>query len=113
VIELSNNGSNNATDITIVGATGPGGNVNTIKDDLTGTNLTDATVGLYVVGEPMFAGSYSRFTSSTSLPTWLVGQNQPLGTCAAGDLFSATSAGTFWECISLVPGSAWVRIQTH
>jgi len=116
VIELSSNQTNgqaNASDVTIVGATGPGGIVNTIKDDLTGTNLTDPTVGLYIVGEPMFTGAYSRFTTSTSLPTWLVGQNQPLGTCAPGDLFSATSAGTFWECISQVPGSAWVQIQTH
>lgn len=115
VIELSNNGTNNAnaTDITIVGATGLGGSVSTIKDDLTGTNLTDPTVGLYVVGEPMFAGSYSRFTTSTSLPTWLVGQNQPVGNCATGDLFSATSAGTFWECTGQIPGSAWVQIPTH
>ena len=42
----------------------------------------DANVGLYIVGEPVQAGSatpigYSRFTTSTSLPTWLVGTNDP------------------------------------
>jgi hypothetical protein len=113
VIELSNNQTGNG-DITILGATGPGGSVNTIKDDLTSTNLTDATVGLYIVGEPMFTGAYSRFTTSTSLPTWLIGQNQPAGSCAVGDLYSATSAGSFWGCINPPPKTPqWVPIPTH
>jgi len=74
----------NVSDLTFVGITRLSG-TNTITDELTSstTPLTDAHVGMYLIGQPVqSAGSgvgYSRFTTSTStnFPTWIVGPEAP------------------------------------
>jgi hypothetical protein len=69
------------------------------------TQLSDATLAMYIVGEPILAGStvigYSRFTTSESIPAWLVGSSSPgTSSCAIGSLYSETSgtSGTLWGC---------------
>jgi hypothetical protein len=63
------------------------------------TQLSDATLAMYIVGEPILAGStvigYSRFTTSESIPAW-----PGTGSCAIGSLYSETSgtSGTLWGC---------------
>ncbi len=107
VIHLSPaNNKLNVSDITILGVTRSGGGTNTILDDLIGISITDANLGMYVLGEPVQgSGStigYSRFTTSASAnaATWIVGPNSPGGNCAVGDLFSQTSGTgtTLWGC---------------
>src|SRR5271156_76345 len=97
VIHIS--AANSTSDITILGVTNSGG-TNSIEDDLTTpqTQLTDANVAMYIVGEQVTANGsnigYSRFTTSHSVPTWLVGSSSPTGSCNIGSLYSET-AGTF------------------
>jgi hypothetical protein len=135
VIRLSSAGSgspfyNNVRDVSILGVTCTGSSGcpgNSIKDELTSTNLTDTNVGMYLVGEPVTKGSgsdftnigYSRFTTSTnaSAVTWLVGSNPPpASSCAAGSLYSCTNSSycnisteiyTLWGCI----GTGWSHIK--
>jgi hypothetical protein len=66
---------------------------------LTGTTLSDTTVGLYMLGEQVNVGNtsittpatYSRFTTSPSVPSWLSGPNTPpSGSCTVGSLYSCT-----------------------
>jgi len=115
----------NVCDLTILGVSG-GGSL-TIKDDVSGTNISDATVGMYVLGEQVVQGAsntpigYSRNTSSPSVPTWLVGSVAPpagTGTCATGALYSCTGTtnectnslsvmATIWGCA----GASWVKIK--
>jgi hypothetical protein len=89
----------NVRDVTVLGATNLSGGGSILVDDLTNTTLSDAHLGMYIVGEPVQANStvigYSRFTTSPSVPAWLVGTGQPSGqTCAFGALYSRTSGGT-------------------
>jgi hypothetical protein len=95
------------TDLTLMGITSTG--TNTIQDDVTDTLLTessDPTVGMYVLGEGVTAGSstagYSRFTTSPSVPAWLVGTSTLSSsiTCAEGSLYSKTSGtgSVLWGC---------------
>jgi hypothetical protein len=104
-------------DTTILGATSTGGT--TIQDDVTSTalpNSTDATVGMYALGEQqaLISGTifgYSRFTTSPSVPAWYVGSTQtPGGSCSNGSIYSATGTsgtGTLWGCIS----AGWVNVK--
>jgi hypothetical protein len=95
---------NNVCDVTVLGVTASSA-TNSIKDELTSptTQLPDAHVGMYIVGE-LVQGSgssviYSRFTTSLSVPTWLVGSSSPSGNCAIGSLYSETSGtDTLWGC---------------
>jgi hypothetical protein len=94
---------------------------NNIKDELTGgATLTDATVGMYVVGEPISGGTntigYSRFTTSPSSTSasWFVGSTPPGGgSCNAGSLYSCASASvcsttyTLYDC----EGGSWLAIK--
>jgi len=105
----------NVTDLTILGVTSSASTGKTIRDDLTGPVLaysTDPSVALYMVGEPVAVGgstAYSRFSSSSTVPTWLVGGSAPAHSCAAGSLYSITSGAThLYGCV----GAAWVEI-TH
>jgi len=109
----------NVCDVTILGLTRSGG-TNSIENDLTSpiTTLTDANLGMYVVGEPVQGGSnsigYSQFTTSNSAgaATWLVGSTHPSTPCAAGSLYSCTNAGncpsTLWGCQG---SSGWKGIK--
>jgi len=110
----------NVCDVTILGLTRSGG-TNSIENDLASpiTTLTDANLGMYIVGEPVQGGSnsigYSQFTTSNSAgaATWLVGPKPPLTPCAAGSLYSCTNAGncpsdTVWVCEG---SSGWKGIK--
>src|SRR5208282_1040133 len=111
-------GNANVSDITILGVNRSLG-TNTIKDDLVKKSVTDAQVGMYVIGEPVQGNGsgigYSRFTTSTSTnaATWLVGPNAPNQSpnCANGDLFSQTAGTpptkTLWGC----GGGQWYAIK--
>ena len=110
-------------DIAMASLTG-GSSINTIRDDLTGSIVTDTIVALYDLGEPVqasgsnVASSYSRFTTSpsTPVPTWLVGTavNPTNGSCSTvdnGSLYSRGISGgsgsTLWGCVS----GKWIVIK--
>jgi hypothetical protein len=114
--------TSNPTDLTFMGISSGSGSTNTIVDEVTNTTLShssDATVALYLVGEPMTSGNYSalgysRFTSSPSVPAWFSGPTIPSNTsCTAnGSLYSVTSgttAPTLFGCI----GGKWTGLTTH
>jgi hypothetical protein len=103
-------------DLTIAAVTSSG--TYSIQDDLTGIKLTDSNVGIYALGElttiPSGSGvpSYSRFTTSPSVPAWFVGAAPSSGSaCSTGSLYSATSgsAPTVWGCVA----SKWKAITTY
>ena len=110
-------GSYNACDLTILGVTGSAGG-KTIVDGLPGgTSLTDANIGMYVIGES-WANGISRFSTSPNMPTWLVGTQQPGSPCVTGALYSCIATGanvcqhlptppTLWGC----EGGQWVVIK--
>jgi hypothetical protein len=93
------------------------GTCNTIQDDATGVGLSsvpDHLVAIYILGEA-FGGGYSRFTTSTKVPTWIVGGSAPSGSCVVtgitpngsnGSLYSNTNGGsgggsnTFYVCVN-------------
>jgi hypothetical protein len=119
VVHVSNNANGaqgncpaNACDVTILGVTNSG-STHTIQDDVTSTTLTDATLGMYVLGEPGGVENQlaSRFTTSPNAQSWLVGAGQPSGTCVPGGLYScigsSCSPGTIFGC----GGSSWVQIK--
>lgn len=95
-------GANTVSDVTMMGVSQSGG-TNSILDELTASTLTDANVGMYILGEQVQAAGtnvgYSRFTTSpnagsndSGAVTWLVGSSPPSGgTCAAGSLYSCTN----------------------
>jgi hypothetical protein len=107
----------NVCDLTILGATSPGGsNIYSIYDEITGAHLTDSNVGIYALGEQTSIGTnnlaYSRFTTSPGIPAWFVGSSPNGGTgCATGSLYSVTSGSppTLWGCVhgkwTSVPGT--------
>ncbi len=85
--------SNTVTDISIIGATNSSAGGDIIKDDVTVTSVSDAHVGIYVLGEQVSNAGYSRFTTSPNWPNWSVGSS-PLtvgSSCTAGSLYSNTS----------------------
>jgi len=97
---------------------------NTIVDDVNGPTLsflTDPTVGMYILGEQVTAGNSSapignsRFRTSPSLPSWIVGTtNMPSTPCAVGDLYSittGTTGTTLWGCVGPNLGTAWESIK--
>jgi hypothetical protein len=112
-----------SSDLTVLGAT-QSGSSSTIRDNLTGTTVTDGNVGMYIVGESVQAGStgvgYSRFTTSPNVvssnptaPNWIVGAAQPTTPCAIGSLYSRTSGttGTLYGCQGLSSSPAWHKIE--
>ena len=78
------------TDLSVMGANNAGGSSGTItiKDDLTGAQLTDTSVGIYALGNTGTGNYYSRFTTSSSVASWVVGPAAPSGSCAEGSLYS-------------------------
>jgi hypothetical protein len=85
------------TDLAILGASCSVCTTTSVKDDTTNTALsptTDPQVAMYILGEPATGGvGNSRFTTSTSIPTWAVGSftGTPTSPCAPGSLLSNTS----------------------
>jgi hypothetical protein len=101
----------NACDITAMGISNSESS-STIKDDLTGTTLTDANIAMYVLGDQTLANpGFSRFTTSPNAQTWFIGTGTPSGACAAGTLYSCTNScsnGTIFACTG---GTSWVKIK--
>jgi hypothetical protein len=80
---------------------------------------SDSFVGMYSVGSAIVPGSVSpvsRFTTSTSMPSWLVGAGVPTGPCntstspAAGSLYSNSSSGAgLYVCSAAT--SQWTLVK--
>ncbi|MGA8490544.1 MAG: hypothetical protein WB711_09000 [Terriglobales bacterium] len=108
------NGKANVSDISIVGATNDGTGTVTIADDLTSTNLSDSSVGIYALGEPANNG-YARFTTSSNVASWATGATVPVGSCAQGSLYSCTNSvascngKALWGCP--IGGTTWSPIE--
>jgi hypothetical protein len=117
LVHIASSSTPTPLNLTLMGITSAAGN--TIKDDLTATQLTNSSdpyVGLYVVGHPFYNSSsvvqgYSRFTTTPRFPAWLVGSTSAAisGSCSNGSLFSSTTGtgGTLWTCVS----GSWSKIQ--
>lgn len=80
-----------------------------INDQITGSQLKDTTVGMYLLGQPIGASittGYSRFTTSPNFATWIVGKTTSAITNDAcngnGSLFSSSSGngGNLWACVA-------------
>ena len=114
----------NVCDVTIMAVTNSTGNT-TIKDDVGGPTVSDSTLGMYILGEPVqygdsnvtndhFLGN-SHFTISPNWPSWVVGPSQTSGASCTGvgTLYSVTS-GTgpaLWECEG--SGSGWRKVTNQ
>jgi hypothetical protein len=127
----------NVSDVTVLHATdgnngGGTGSLDTsmVEDDVTGTTLnpysgskTGATVGMYILGEPI-GGGYSRFTSNpganltgtsgSAVATWGAGGTAPGSSCASptsvpGAVYSNTS-GVTNSSIYVCSGGTWQSI---
>jgi len=115
LISISN--SSTVNNLTILGVTNTNSGTTTISDMLTGTTLSDATIGMYALGHPIGAtsGAYTRFTTSPNETTWGIGSatiSSTTATCTKnGSLFSSTSTtttvGTLWACV----GGHWTKIK--
>jgi hypothetical protein len=116
---------NAVSDLSImsVATGGSGGASYSIEDDVSlestaqTTKLSDANVAMYVVGEPVKAGGsavgYSRFSTSPSIPTWVVEtstSSSPPSPCIPGSLLSnttGTAGKTLWVCT----GGTWTDVE--
>ena len=85
---------------------GKGSPTNSIKDDVTGTILTDTTVGMYTLGETVGTSGVSRFTTSPNSVTWGGGTTAPSGTCSSGSIFSNTGGST--HTLYVCQSGGWV-----
>jgi len=99
VVFLTNVTGINVNDVAILGVGNGGAATDSITDNRTtpATTLTDATVAMYILGEPLTSAGtpigYSRFTTSPNVPTWAHGSSVPTGTCKIGSLYSDTNGG--------------------
>lgn len=102
VIHISN--ANVVTDLSIMGVRAISNGYMqpaTIQDNVTGTTLTGATLGMYALGEVVaYSGGglpgYSRFTTDPGQPNWGVGNFTPSSTptCRTGSLFTNTGGSS-------------------
>ena len=112
--------ANTVTDLVVMGVT-KGSATYSIQDDVTASTtstvkLTDATVGLYAIGESASVTNathpFSRFTTSPNLPTWFQGSaNAPSSCSVIGSLYSnksglSGSKNSWYVCTS----TGWVGI---
>jgi hypothetical protein len=112
--------ANAVTDLAVMGVT-KGAASYSIEDDWSAsgsstTKLTDSTVALYVMGESASVthatNSFSRFTTSPTLPVWIQGKtNAPASCSIVGSLYSNTSGisgskNSWYVCTS----TGWVGI---
>jgi hypothetical protein len=91
----------------------------TINDQTTSSCLSDTHVGMYLLGQPFNTSSvtgaltygYSRFSTSKTFATWVVGDTtgsltgkacSSSGTIGNGSIFSSTSGtgGNLWACVA-------------
>lgn len=105
------------TDITLMGITSYAtSGIYTIYDEVMGAHLSEQTVGLYILGEPTpGAQGFSRFTTSSSLPTWFVGPSGVTACSSPGSLYSITapisSGATLYECIAGNSADYWYGLN--
>jgi hypothetical protein len=102
------------SDLSIMGASNQaGGGVITIRDDLTTTHLSEAQVGMYVLGKQLSGVGSPRFTTSPHAATWAFHSGPPpttgvSGTCATGSLYSDSSGGGLYVCDRT---TTWVLVK--
>jgi hypothetical protein len=111
VVHIYNVG-NVVTDLSIMGLSNAAANTTTIDDDLTGTSLSDTSVGIYALGQAI-NGGHSRYTTSPNTAHWTVGTAGPNGSCHQGSLYSCTGPSNacshaLWVC---VPGPTWSVVR--
>jgi hypothetical protein len=103
VVHIASNG-HTVSDLSLMAISGSGTFSHSIQDDLTGANITDASVALYALGESQTFGTitaYPRFTTSASVPSWGAGPSAPSGSCTnTGSMFSVagSSANNLYVC---------------
>jgi hypothetical protein len=124
ISSIKTGGTNNVQDLSILGVANDVSGTYTIWDDLTGAEIQDPFVGLYVLGKPANNG-YARFTTSPGYPTWAAGSAAPSmsAMCTQGSLYSCTGFGStggssckntsntpiaLWACPS---SNRWVSIK--
>ena len=111
--------SNVVTDASIIGATNSSSGGDIIRDEVSSTSVSDAHVGIYVLGEAVSNAGYSRFTTSPNWPNWSVGSaSLTVGSsCTAGSLYSNTSGSsgsndTLYVCLGgSGSGAGWQDIK--
>jgi hypothetical protein len=111
--------TNTVSDLVIMGVT-KGSASYSIQDDNTAsgsstTALSDATVGIYAIGESVTvthaSNAYPRFTTSPSVPTWIRGSGTPGSSCVVGSLYSNTGgsgSNDFYVCTA---ANTWTAID--
>ena len=105
ISSIQTGGANNVQELSILGVANDVSGTYTIWDDLTGAQIQDPFVGLYVLGKPANNG-YARFTTSTGRPTWEVGTVAPStsAACTKGSMYSCTGSSSsctafaLWRC---------------
>jgi hypothetical protein len=122
VVFLTSIAGHAVNDIAILGVTANGA-TDSILDNRTipATTLTDSTVGMYVLGEPMTNGgttiAYSRFTTSPNTPTWIHGSAVPSTPCQLGSLYSDTNGGNvghsfaWYVCTQPTTTTVWSGVK--
>lgn len=102
VIHITN--LHTVSDLSIMGANNAGGSSGTVtvQDDLTLATIKDTSVGIYALGNKETGNYYSRFTTSPTVATWVVGPQVPAVGCALGSLYSCigNSSGSGTNCAS-------------
>jgi hypothetical protein len=112
----TNSSTYDVCNITILGVTSSS-STNSIDDKITSTTLTDAYVGMYILGEPVESGSTptavgnSRLTTSPNTPSWSVGSSaaSSMQSCVVGSIYSQTSGSgstTLFGC-----NGTWAAIR--
>ena len=109
--------SGTVSDLSVIAATAScSSSCATLYDDVTGTSLngiSNAHVGMYVLGEEVGTIGYSRFTTSKSVPTWIVGSSSVSGSCSStspGSLYSNTT-GTLGSTFYVCTGTTWTDVK--
>jgi hypothetical protein len=114
------NGSVSDLTLQAIGVSGTNPMPKSIKDDLAGTTLSDASVGIYALGAVTATGTsaaYSRVSTSPNVPSFSsgsFGSAVPGGNCTVGSLLSNTtatsSAVTLYLCVPSAGGGGGPNI---
>ncbi len=111
----------NVTNLSIIGVSNSNmTGSNTIEDEETLPAphfISDASVAMYAIGEPIGGGAYTRYTTSLKVPHWTVGTSAPNTSpqCSRGSLYSCTTPSSggnvcthaLWVC----GPSGWVFVK--
>ena len=114
VTNLVHIAGSSSTNVTIMNGF-PNGATNAIQDDVTGATLgatLNPTIAIYALGAPISTG-FSRFTTSPTVPSWVVGTSTPPTsgiTCPQGSLYSNT-AGTASHTWYVCESNQWIDID--